>query len=325
MDTMDILNRLVGASLTTIDSVSGVRKSVQYLAHYTSIAALQGICRTGQLWFSNPQFMNDLQEMNYGLNAGYDYVLRTRVIENAFSKSKDETLYHRQQFSRYIHDFMTTQSSEVYIFCTTAHDVRNEDGALSMWRGYGEGGRGAALIFNTGFLRDRQDSPLLIAEVQYMSEDQRMASIWQMLQRWQIAATEIDKSNFNEAHISAVMQSLFVSILLLALTTKHPGFSEEREWRLIYLPFLGNAAVLKDSLSYNVGPRGVEPKLKFPLAPLPLDPPDNWTFDSIVHKLLLGPGMSDRLHRAAVERMLVDHQKSFLCDRLKFSTIPLRL
>jgi len=40
------------------------------LAHYTSIGALEAILRNNELWFSNPLYMNDLEEVRFGINEG---------------------------------------------------------------------------------------------------------------------------------------------------------------------------------------------------------------------------------------------------------------
>ena len=40
------------------------------LAHYTSIRTLERIAQTGQIWFSNPLYMNDVDELRYGINLG---------------------------------------------------------------------------------------------------------------------------------------------------------------------------------------------------------------------------------------------------------------
>jgi hypothetical protein len=40
------------------------------LAHYTSIKAMEAILKTNKVWFSNPLFMNDLQEVRFGITEG---------------------------------------------------------------------------------------------------------------------------------------------------------------------------------------------------------------------------------------------------------------
>jgi hypothetical protein len=40
------------------------------LAHYTSLEVLEKIMTTNEIWFSNPLFMNDLQEVRFGMLEG---------------------------------------------------------------------------------------------------------------------------------------------------------------------------------------------------------------------------------------------------------------
>lgn len=39
-----------------------------YLAHYTTLANLEKILANNEVWFSNPLFMNDKEELRFGLN-----------------------------------------------------------------------------------------------------------------------------------------------------------------------------------------------------------------------------------------------------------------
>src|SRR6202012_3424553 len=98
--------------------------------------------------------------------------------------------------------------------------------------------------------------------------------------------------------------SIFSAIKLYALTSKHRGFSEENEWRLIYLPDRDPNGVMKGKFNYMLGKRGVEPKLRFKIEPLPIDKAESWTFDSILHRIILGPSLSSVLARTSVVRML---------------------
>jgi hypothetical protein len=46
-------------------------------------------------------------------------------------------------------EFSESRSVDTYIFCLSEYDEANEkEGLLSMWRGYGQNGNGAALVFN---------------------------------------------------------------------------------------------------------------------------------------------------------------------------------
>ena len=42
---------------------------------------------------------------------------------------------------------------DTYVFCLSEHAKDDTDGLLSMWRGYGGNGNGAAIVFDAGKLR----------------------------------------------------------------------------------------------------------------------------------------------------------------------------
>jgi hypothetical protein len=53
------------------------------LAHYTSIQALEAMQRSNEIWFSNPLFMNDMEEVRFGINAGANLFLTSTEVESA--------------------------------------------------------------------------------------------------------------------------------------------------------------------------------------------------------------------------------------------------
>jgi hypothetical protein len=69
---------------------------------------------------------------------------------------------------------------DTYVFCLSKHEKNDTDGLLSMWRGYGGNGNGAALVFDTAKIAARDESPLVIAHVHYGTG--QMREDW--LQRW---------------------------------------------------------------------------------------------------------------------------------------------
>jgi hypothetical protein len=53
------------------------------MAHYTSISVLENILKGGEIWFSNPLFMNDLEEMRHGINKGYSFFMSSECVARA--------------------------------------------------------------------------------------------------------------------------------------------------------------------------------------------------------------------------------------------------
>ena len=121
-----------------------------------------------------------------------------------------------------------------------------------------------------------------------------------------------------------VAHQMFDLMKIYSLTSKHTGFSEEREWRIIYLPDRDRNKILTDRFDYIVGNNGIQPKLKFKIEPLPIAPRPTWTFDSVLNQIILGPSLSSQLSLKAVCRMLDVNKKGPFKTRVSASNIPFR-
>ena len=140
------------------------------LAHYTSVPTIEQILRTNQVWFSNPLYMNDMQEMRAGISlACQTFPDAARVA--AGSDARADILINA--FYQYFSHFDSQTAFDTYIFCLCRQKSDNEDGILSMWREYGSRGNGAAIVFNLEKVNFSPISPLVIAEVSYVSDAER--------------------------------------------------------------------------------------------------------------------------------------------------------
>ncbi len=137
------------------------------LAHYTSMANSEKIIHEEKILLSNPLFMNDIEEMRFGLNVGHD------LIVNKFTPLGGILKNLSKEFLNIYQDFDNNLAINTYVFCLSEHDPKDTDGRLSMWRAYGGNGSGAALIFDLGKIRPNNNSPLLITKVKYASVDER--------------------------------------------------------------------------------------------------------------------------------------------------------
>jgi hypothetical protein len=104
------------------------------LAHYTSLEVLEKIFISNELWFSNPLFMNDLQEMRFGMLEGFK-VFNEFVVDQQFTNicgSRERVEIIRNQFLRYFQEFDAKHVFDIYIFCLSEHKPTNTDGLLSI-------------------------------------------------------------------------------------------------------------------------------------------------------------------------------------------------
>ncbi|MGO1074166.1 DUF2971 domain-containing protein [Inquilinus sp. CA228] len=290
------------------------------LAHYTTISSLEKILSGDELWFSNPLFMNDLEEVKYGIIEGTKLCRESDALKRAFDNA---SVYNKflDSLDHYFAEFHTKHAFDIYVFSLSEHSKTNNDGLLSMWRGYGANGNGAALIFDASNMTEIEHSPLKLSKVIYGTGNSRL--------RWSKKAIPIFAKIISECQITedqayVAAYAIFYHIKIFALYTKHSGFKEEREWRITYFNEMDAENKLTNMLSYHIGNRGVEPKLKLKLAPMEGIIAPEATIDNLVRKIILGPTISSALSIRSIKRMLESIGKTHLCDRVVASQIPFR-
>jgi hypothetical protein len=90
------------------------------LAHYTSIGGLEAILRTNELWLSNPLFMNDMEEVRFGIHTGARLFLGSSEIESA-CRNKQRFDLLKSSFNSYFNTFDSEHVLDTYVFCLSVH------------------------------------------------------------------------------------------------------------------------------------------------------------------------------------------------------------
>lgn len=290
---------------------------VPLLAHYTSIGTLERIAQTGEIWFSNPLYMNDVDELRYGMNLGVHAVRSHVGLREACPPDHYNALL--DAFDELYTTFDNDSAFDVYVFSCSEHDDEiGDDGLLSMWRGYGGDGNGVAIVFDMSDLM-RAQTPLLVRQVKYLSYDASEAWIDGKLHQF---ALELQRLGGPVSGMKAAAALLFERIKLFALFTKHRGFHEEREWRIVYLRELDGQQMLTQQLHYAIGNRGIEPRLRFTtdvIGGVEAGP----RLKDMVQRIILGPVLATPLALRSVVRMLEIYQPAW-ADRVARSSTPYR-
>jgi hypothetical protein len=290
---------------------------VPLLAHYTSIQTLERIAQTGEIWFSNPLYMNDVDELRYGITLGLHTLRSHAGLRQACPPPHYNALL--DAFDALYTDFNNDSAFDVYVFSCSEHDgAIGDDGLLSMWRGYGGDGNGVGIVFDMSRLLSVRQSPLLVRRVQYLSYEQSNGWMQARLQQFAAALARI------QAPVEAMKQAaaaLFERIKLFALFTKHRGFHEEREWRLVYLREQDQRGMLTQQLHYAIGVRGIEPRLRF--TPDVLVQGATPLLREMVQRIILGPVLATPLALRSVVRMLEIYQPAW-AGRVTRSSTPYR-
>jgi hypothetical protein len=291
------------------------------LAHYTSVAVLEAILRNDEVWLSNPLFMNDVQEVRFGITEGAKLFVTSPEIRDA-CEGKDRLDILRIGFDFWYNQFTNEHMLDTYVFCFSQHAKEDRDGVLSMWRGYGGNGSGAAIVFDTAKLQATGLSPLIIANVHYGTGDERIK--WLKTNLVTPFAKILKASGLPDEELGEASYYFFQRLKMFALFTKHDGFQEENEWRMVYMKDRDTDKVFEKMIGYSVGPRGVEPKLKLKIEAIPGLPKTDVSLSTIVERVILGPSISSPLAASSILKMLDALGKSDLKQRVIASTIPFR-
>jgi hypothetical protein len=290
------------------------------LAHYTSIDVMQRILEYEEVWFSNPLFMNDWEEMRFGMIEGSRIVTDQANLMRA-SETLQRASAIEHHYNAYQLRFQNEGAFDTYVFCLSQHKAADNDGLLSMWRGYGGQGRGAAIVFDTSKLTWVPSSPLIIARVSYASTPDRLADLQALVTQW----TDITRAaQLPEEQLHIASWHAYSAVLNYALTTKHQGFSEEEEWRVIYVAERDVPGLLRPSLGYQITDNGVEPKLKYPVGYIPSVSAPDLTLQNLVDRIILGPSLSSPLAVKSVTRLFEHMNKPDYIPKLRASSIPFR-
>lgn len=290
------------------------------LAHYTSIANLEKILANEEIWFSNPLLMNDLEELQYGIRLGAALFFRNTEIREVCDR-QDRYNILINSFENYYNDLDREHAFDIYALCFSEHDPSDNDGLLSMWRGYGGNGKGAAIVLDSSAIPVVETSPFVIGKVYYGSADERKEWIESKLTQF---AEILAASQIRDDKLFLAAYAIFERIKLFALFTKHPGFAEEREWRIVYLKERDDVGRLHSMLGYSIGKDGIEPKLKFKIGPIDGVTGQDLTPDILIDRIIVGPSGSSALEVHATRRMLESLGKSEMVDRLVKSSTPFR-
>lgn len=320
MDKSEIYDYCVNALWNDLSEDDQFYKRRPLLAHYTSIQTLEKILENNEIWFSNPLLMNDFEELQFGINEGAR-IFRTHDGLRSACGNDERYLELQAGFDVYYDQLDLEHAFDTYALCFSEHERDDSDGLLSMWRGYGGNGKGAAIVFDTSKIDPVENSAFILAKVHYGSSEERLEWIASKIDQ---IADLVRSINFPDQSLYLAAYAFFQRLKLFALFTKHPGFREEREWRVVYMPDQDEEGRITPMLNYSIGEKGVEPKLKFKIGPIDGATGGALSLDLLVDRIVLGPSASGHLAVHGIKRMLERLGRSELLERFVRSSTPFR-
>ena len=291
-----------------------------WLAHYTNADTAVKLLRNGEFWLRNALTMNDPSEIRYGFSLlddahGKVQITLNKLAVDLFGATLDEV-------TKGYHTLIQNTYTKTFIGCLSEFSEKLDPeslGRLSMWRAYG-GDCGVALIINPNpIVQATSRMAVRTFPVRYSESVNVLKDYRDLIDRLE-ANRDVIKRN-GAPQFASMLQFFFDTIVL---GSKHKGFEEEREWRLVYRA---------DSQARHLKPpkldvetiRGIPQVVqKIELKNGITGSGGTFLFDQLIHRVIVGPCDQSILINDALFVTLMMNGFSNPELRVKQSAIPLR-
>lgn len=285
------------------------------VAHYTTSENAIKIIKGRELWLRNASVMNDFSEVSHGA-ACLDHCLHG-PLGDRFRGALDrayEGLYDRLKTLLETNDAKT----QTYMVSLAEHESDDELGRLSMWRAYGGSTSGAALIFHPDIFNSGQVSLGCYASPVLYGGKAKFAGEFEKV----VLKLEDGTTALRRLDLTTCLDIIYRALRFAILSSKHEGFEDERELRILCSPF----GELSDWIKRDVEVvRGI-PQLVYKI---PLENKQGMnapalSLNRMIHKIIVGPTLYPNEVRAAFVHLLRTEGIEEPENRVAVSNIPLR-
>ncbi len=323
--SMDEKQQKLGEKLAAIfmpyatERTKRVRELNLKFVHYTSAASALSLLRENRVMMRTTACMNDYREFEHGL----DHLIRffqdtesRRAFFSAINKCGEGLA---EEAVGLFDRWLPHNRFNVYVTCLSEH-LPEEDmyGRLSMWRAYGRGSVGVAMVLNNEpFWQTSQILAAYASPVAYLRNEDFNNELLR------VAKNVDDNCDFlRSVPRQNQVTAIFYALMFSASCTKHPGFAEETEWRLVHLPSLKPSKALERSIeTINGIPQTV---YKLPLKDIPAEGLRGIEIPILLHKLIIGPSNFPAPLYEAFVSVLKEAGVEGAEEKVTVSDIPLR-
>lgn len=252
------------------------------LVHYCSAEAAASIIANKEIWLRNVTVMNDWSEVTHGLDA-LTAAYSSHAGKRFQSAVNSVFMGICEEVERIFISHHNGLRFQTYVTCVSEH-LPDEDiiGRLSMWRAYGRSS-GVALVMRTAPFRSQTNVlGAYSSPVRYASKDALVTDFAELA-----TSFERERDFVKSLGSDLVREHLFNMFKWAALSIKHPGFAEEREWRVAHTPTMNVSTVLTKEVRTIAGVPQVIYKL--PLQDFPEEPTFSTAIPHLLDRLIIGP------------------------------------
>ncbi|MFM9912673.1 MAG: DUF2971 domain-containing protein [Methylophilaceae bacterium] len=220
------------------------------LVHYTTAENAMKILTSKSIWLRNAGVMHDYSEIQHGFEQIRDYlhknekVNRSRLYTALDSCSKGSGEDGTALFDQWWKHIQTG----TYIGCFSEHLAEEDShGRLSMWRAFGKNTAAVAIVMKFPDPYSALPLNVFLSPVAYFNADELRDEFDAVVSN--IETHQDYLKRFPHQHIVGWVYSM---LMMATVSLKHPGFLEEREWRLIHNPAT-NPSVHVPAITETIG------------------------------------------------------------------------
>ncbi len=254
------------------------------VVHYTSAENAYKIISSKQMWLRNTNMMVDYSEVIYG-HGMLARFFKQETHRNLFYEAMN--LCHAgvgEEATRQFDNWWEVTRHGTYVASISEHDEKEDTtGRLSMWRGFSQNSATrVAIVMNVPEFGAAEGLRLLLNPVAYFGYADVEQQLWDVIAR--VRANVDFLKTYPQEHFRNI---LFFMLVSAAVSMKHRGFEEEREWRVIHLPDANPSELVKCAIEIIGGiPQIV---YKVPLEENPENDVVGAGLPSLIDRVIIGP------------------------------------
>ena len=298
--------------------LKAIEKQNTRLVHYTTAEAAMRILQSKELWMRKSNTMNDYMEVDHGV-----YLLQTAY--ETFIKSDLSQLFDPifpgfcDELANKYDSWLPAFRNDTYLACLSIHDDAEDDvGRLSMWRAYG-GQNGVAIVLNNApFISESDALKVYSSKVNY-SNGEDFDAVFHAI----ISKLNVNRDLLYRVQKETVIQLIFHKFLFSVICTKHSGFMEEKEWRVLHNTKLWPSERVTNPVELI---RGVPQQIiKVPFKSYPDEGLSGLEIENLVDRIIIGPTQHPIIIRDAFIDLLSAYGVNNPETKVHILHIPLRL
>lgn len=262
--------------------------------------------------------MNDYSEVSHGFYCLNESYKKNRDRLKGIFEGRFPNFF--EEFESIFNSVWSSLSSNIYVFSFSVYDEKTDGlGRLSMWRAYG-GRSGVAVVMNTEpFFNETDANAIHAFTLPVIYSDDIMDLFNDLVGR--IEENRDFICSLEKEYIQNILTWLFC---IWSVSIKHPGFSEEQEWRIVYFgtkksEYLKEEIILRNGLPQKI--------FKIPLKDIPEIGLRGVEIPSLLNKIIVGPtydNASVDIAEALID-MLKEENVEEVYSKIHLSNIPLRV